>query len=440
MKKFMHMFLRHWRKSPVKITLTVLSVALGTGILVISFSASSIIKDRVTAGMAKNGTVLYVSNATWNTDGSLERVTPGEWDIEAPAKVAAESGAVAAAALVTNAPFDEVNVAGSSYRLRSTIGSSPEYFEVFNLKMVSGVLMSAQDLSQGAKKVWISEKMATILFGSAEEAIGKQIQPPGRMFGRGPGGESKVNFITYYSIAGVFADPSEVARRSYGIADLVFPYTAMIQSGQNATFEKKMMAGTFVVRTSVASEKKAEAAIRQVIAANYPKTDGTLPSVAVWEGSERGASTYLQQLRQAINIFTVSVNILGLVLLVISSLGIFSVMIVELLGRRREIALERAIGASQMNVVMEFWTWSVALSLLGAVAGILIALPLSGPVLKTISPLVGEVSTQFSQAAGLTPMAIVGGLLLALGCGGVLGALPAFAAVRGNISETLREV
>jgi ABC-type antimicrobial peptide transport system permease subunit len=190
----------------------------------------------------------------------------------------------------------------------------------------------------------------------------------------------------------------------------------------------------------VKSEKKAEAAIRQVLTANYPKSDGTLPSVAVWEGSTRGASTYLQQLRQAINIFTVSVNILGLVLLVISSLGIFSVMVVELLGRRREIALERAIGASQIAVVTEFWTWSVALSLIGAVAGILIAIPLSGPVLKTISPLVGEVSTQFSQAAGLTPMSIVGGLLLALGCGGVLGALPAFAAVKGNISETLREV
>jgi ABC-type antimicrobial peptide transport system permease subunit len=115
-------------------------------------------------------------------------------------------------------------------------------------------------------------------------------------------------------------------------------------------------------------------------------------------------------------------------------------MVVELLGRRREIALERAIGASQADVVKEFWTWSVALSLIGAVVGILIALPLSGPVLKTISPLVGEVSTQFTAAAGLTLPSVLEGLLLALGCGGVLGALPAFAAVKGNISDTLREV
>jgi putative ABC transport system permease protein len=115
-------------------------------------------------------------------------------------------------------------------------------------------------------------------------------------------------------------------------------------------------------------------------------------------------------------------------------------MVVELLGRRREIALERAIGASQAAVVREFWTWSVALSLIGAVAGLLLAIPLSGPVLRTIAPLVGEVSTQFSAAASLSLPSVLEGLFLALGCGGLLGALPAFGAVKGNISETLREV
>jgi putative ABC transport system permease protein len=440
MKKFISMFIRHWRKSPVKISLTVFSVALGTGILIISLSAGAIIRDRVTSGMARNGSVLYVANATLNTDGSYERVMPGEWDSDAPAKVTAESGAVSSAALVANLPFDELAVNGTSYRLRSALGTSPEYFEVFSLKLKAGLQMTAQDLSQGSKKVWISEELATILFGSAEDAIGKQVQPPGMLFRRGPLGESAKILIPYYAVTGVFATPSEVARRSYGIGDLLFPYTAMIPSGMNATFEKRMMAGTFVVKTSLASEKRAEAAIRQVLTASYPRSDGKELSIAMWEGSSRGASTYLQQLRQAISIFTVSVNILGLVLLVISSLGIFSVMVVELLGRRREIALERAIGASQAAVVREFWTWSVALSLIGAVLGILIALPLSGPVLKTIAPLVGEVSTQFSAAAGLTLPSVLEGLLLALGCGGLLGAIPAFAAVQGNISETLREV
>ena len=438
MKKFLHMFLRHWRKTPLKMFLTVFSVALGTGILIISFSASSIIEDRVTAGMAKNGSVLYVSNATWNSDGSLEQIRPTEWDAEAPSKLVSDSGVVKDAALIVNVPFDEFAANGNSYRLRSAIGTDPGYFDVFGLQLVAGAPMSQTELGNGSKHVWITEQLADILFGSADGAIGKQLQTQGSVFHRGPASDAGQNLITYYSVSGVFSTPAEVARRSYGIADLIFPYTAMINStSSNASFQKKMMSATFVIKTtSGISIKRAEASIRETLATSY----GDKISVAVWEGSPRGESTYLEQLRQAISIFTVSINILGLVLLVISSLGIFSVMVVELLGRKREIALERAIGASQAAVVREFWTYSLALSLIGAVIGLLIALPLSGPVLKTIAPLLGEVSNQFSASIGLTITSILGGLALALGCGGVLGALPAFSAVKGNISETIREV
>jgi hypothetical protein len=77
---------------------------------------------------------------------------------------------------------------------------------------------------------------------------------------------------------------------------------------------------------------------------------------------------------------------------------------------------------------------------MGAVIGLALAFLLSRPVLGTIAPLVGEVSDQFRDAAGLDLASAAGGVALALGCGGILGALPAFGAVKGNISDTLREV
>jgi len=437
MKKFLTMILRHWRKSPVKITLTVLSVALGTGILILSFSAGAIIENRVTGGMAKTGSVVYVSNGTWKSDGTLEREMRAEWDAEAPEKVVTGSGVVSAAAIVSTPPFDTISVGGVSYRLRSAVGTSPEYFEIFSLETIAGAPMVSEDLAQGKKRVWISETLANTLFGSAEGAVGKQLQPPGMQIFRGPRGQQESQtLITQYTVTGVFEDPSEVARRSYGIGDLVYPYTAMLPAGMNATFQTRMLSGTFVAKTTTASVKKAQAAISETLVNDY----GDDVQVAVWEGSPRGPSTYLEQLRQAIAIFTVSVNLLGLVLLVISSLGIFSVMVVELLGRRREIALERALGASQSTVIKEFWSWSVALSLMGAVIGLILAALFSRPVLNTIAPLVGEVSDQFRDVAGLDLKSAIGGVALALGCGGILGALPAFGAVKGNISETLREV
>ena len=137
------------------------------------------------------------------------------------------------------------------------------------------------------------------------------------------------------------------------------------------------------------------------------------------------------------NIFTVAVNILGMVLLLTSSLGIFSIMVMEALNRRRDIALERALGASRGKVVKEFWSWSFILSLLGALGGTLLALVLAKPVLGTLAPLVGEFSQTFSGKIRLP--AALGGIALALGCGGLLGLLPAFSAVRDNIADGLRE-
>ncbi len=437
MRKFISLFVRHWAKSPVKISLTVLSVALGTGILVLSFSVASRLQTEVTDQLRRGGTVLYVQNGTVQSDGSIERVEGRpEWDSAAPSQVKSDVAGVQQAVVVANVPFDQVSAAGKSWRVRSVIGSEPDYFDVFGLKLVAGVAMSQADLDSGAKKLWLSEQFAQVIWGSAEAAVGQNVQPPGRMFGRGPGGGDQQNLIQNYQVAGVFESPSEVNRRSYGIGDAVFPYTSVLPAGGNATLMRSFFSSTFVVRALDANTDKLAASIRSALAASY----GDTVSVAVWEGSPRGASTYLKELRQAVSIFSVSVNVLGVVLLLISSLGIFSVMVVEALGRRREISLERALGASQIQVVGEFWSWSVALSLLGALIGLVLAWALSGPVLGTLAPLVGEVSSQFQSVAGLDPWSVVAGLLLALGCGGVLGLLPAFSAVQGTIADTLREV
>jgi len=436
MKKFITMLLRHWSKTPVKISMTILAVALGTGILILSFSMSSIIKTQISGALSKNGVILYAANGTRGTSGEIEIMRPVEWDADVTTAVTEGTDSVSAAAPVNMTPFDEIKVGDSTYRVRSSVGTSPAYFDVFSLTLEAGVLMTDEDVSSGVKKVWISSSMAVTLFGSASEAIGKTLSPPGMVFMRGPGEGSAQAIILQYVITGVFQDPPEVARRAYGIADLITPWTAGLPGGRNISQMMRQMMGTFVMKADSVSAENTGAAVRKVIAENY----GDDTSVTVWEGSLRGESDYLKELRQAITIFTVSVNILGLVLLLISTLGIFSIMVVESLSRRRDIALERAIGASQAIVVREFWIWSVSLSLIGALIGVAFALMLSGPVLGALNPLIGEVSGGIALKTSVTPGSVLGGMALALGCGGILGLLPALTAVRGNIADVLREV
>ncbi len=434
MKKFINMLIRNWSGSAAKIIMTLGAVALGTCILVLTNSAGIILKEQITSQMDKDGVILYVANGSWDSSGNVDLVRPAEWDVTAPSVVVSDIAEVQAAVPVSTPPFHQVTTDGKSYNLRNTVGTGPAYFDIFSLEIIAGSPMSDTDLDQGLKKVWISSETAELLYGSAEDAIGKWIQPPGEMLNRGPGGRQQ-NVVQQFSVAGVFQSPSEVARRSYGIGDLIYPYTSMIGAGGNKQMMLNMVSGQFVLRAEGQSVEKISASLRQVLTSSF----GDDISVVTWEGSTRGTSSYMEELRQSVNVFSVSLSLLGIVLLLTSSLGIFSIMVVEALNRRKDIALERALGASRKDVVKEFWIWSLMLSLTGALIGVILAFILSGPVLNTLSPLVGEVSAQFSQAAGIRFISILRSVFFAVLFGGVLGLLPSFSAVRGNIAETLRE-
>jgi len=435
MKKFLTMLVRHWVKSPGKILMTLSAVALGTGILIISFSAGAVLENDVLARMNESGVILYGANGQWTSDGSLELARPAQFDQNVLEALIFEGTTISDASIVMDVPVKEISVNGKTWQLRGSVGTGPSYFNIFNLEIIAGETMTENDYDSGLKRVWISETTASMLFGTAEGAIDQRIAPPGMQFMRGPGGNNVRDVITQYRVTGVYADPSEVARRSYGIADVVFPITAMLPSSDFASRMLDFMSGQFVVKSTSTSIEKVQAEIASIIENNYGN-DVTLVS---WEGSFNGESSYMKELRQAVSIFTVSVNILGIVLLLTSSLGIFSIMVVESLGRRREIALERSLGASQGRVIQEFWSWSMMLSLLGATIGVLLALAIGKPVLNTMAPLLGELESNFSSTAGISLLSVFGGFSLAIGCGGILGLLPAFSAVKGNIAETLRE-
>lgn len=435
MKKFITMFLRHWVKSPMKVVLTITALALGSGILVLSLSAGSILNKEVAGQLNTNGVILYVANGTWNSDGRVEKDRPTEWDSTAADTVITDIESVKNAAVIFNLPFRNITTEGTSYDLRSAVGSDPQYFEVFSLDIVSGLPMTQDDIEKGFKKVWITEAMAVQLYGSKEAAVGKYIQPPGERIYKAAIGKEQ-NVIPSFSVAGVYKNPSEVARRSYGISDLIFPYTSILPAGGNVQRMLNFMSGMFVVRSTGSTVLQTTAALNQTLGRKYGKDTDIL----VWEGSTQGKSEYMEELRNTVKMFTVSVNILGILLLLTSSFGIFSIMVVESLSRRREIALERALGASQGLVVREFWIWSLALSFTGAATGLILSLVLSKPVMSSMSPLLGEIAAEFSSGFGVTAGAMVTSLTLAVGFGGVLGLLPALSAVKGNIAETIKEI
>ena len=238
-----------------------------------------------------------------------------------------------------------------------------------------------------------------------------------------------------FTITGVYADPGELQRTSYAVADMVVPYTAMLPSGVNVEMAKGFMSSTVVMKVQGASIGTVEAQVREALALAY----GDDLSLEVWEGTPSGETATLQDARSTVSTFALVVNLLGFVLLVTGSIGILSIMLVEILGRAKEIAVERALGASKGLITREFLARSLLLAGAAALVGVVLSVVFAGPLKQLVLPIFAGVTSADLGGSVITPAAVGAGVLAALGVGGVLGVFPVFTALKTNIAEGMRE-
>jgi putative ABC transport system permease protein len=120
---------------------------------------------------------------------------------------------------------------------------------------------------------------------------------------------------------------------------------------------------------------------------------------------------------------------LGAVALLVGAVGIGNVMVISVLERRSEVGLRRALGAKRIHIAMQFLSESVMVSALGGLAG-------AG--LGTVATVVYAANQNLTLS--LPPVAIAGGVGVAMGVGAIAGIYPAMRAARLSPTSALRSV
>lgn len=82
------------------------------------------------------------------------------------------------------------------------------------------------------------------------------------------------------------------------------------------------------------------------------------------------AGLYRQQ-QQTQRIFTIVMSSIAAISLIVGGIGIMNIMLANVLERKREIGLKRAIGARRQDVIDQFLAESLVISVTGALAGLL---------------------------------------------------------------------
>ena len=152
---------------------------------------------------------------------------------------------------------------------------------------------------------------------------------------------------------------------------------------------------------------------------------------------QREQDYYADQARPVTTVISVFGTFVTLILSIGAMAGAMNTMYAAVAYRTREIGTLRALGFGRFRIITAFLVESVALAVLGGVAGCVLALPVHGLSTGTTN------FSSFSEVAfkfRITPTLLVGGVMFAVVMGALGGLLPALRAARIPVARALREI
>ncbi|MGA2185597.1 MAG: ABC transporter permease [Bryobacteraceae bacterium] len=303
---------------------------------------------------------------------------------------------VAATGVMTD--YDSMLIDGKEKDIK-VIGSDEQYAAVRNLQLLSGRFMDPNDVLLRQKVALLTEKLAKRLYGSQPSAIGQTI---------------KIHELQF-TVIGAFKERTE----SFGLSELSSE-TILIPITVIRYFSPIERIDPIYVQARTAEDvEPLTIAVRQIIESRH--RPGARYDI-------ENLSAILDAARKIALVLSIVLLLVSAIALVISGIGIMNIMLVTVTERTREIGLRMAVGASRREVMQQFLTEAVLISVSGGAVGILIGLsvPLS------IRFFTDQVRVPISL------LSVVVAFLVSLLVGVAFGILPASRASRLNPTEALR--
>jgi putative ABC transport system permease protein len=224
-------------------------------------------------------------------------------------------------------------------------GVGVDYVEIRSWPIRNGVNFTEADIRNANKVALIGATAVKTLFGEGSDVVGQVIRIKNAPF-------TIVGELAPKGTSGFGSDQDDV---------LLVPYTSALKRLTGGTTFRSF----YVQAASPSALDNVKEEITQLLLQRHKIPDGRDPDFMVMTQQEL-TETFTATSR----IMTIVLGVIASVSLLVGGIGIMNIMLVSVTERTREIGVRMAVGARGSDVLMQFLTEAVVLSVAGGLLGI----------------------------------------------------------------------
>ncbi|WP_205847894.1 ABC transporter permease [Anaerohalosphaera lusitana] len=324
--------------------------------------------------------------------------------------------------LVPNRRISDQALYRNSRVSTEVIGTVPWYREILSLSLKYGRFITTTDTHYKQAVCVIDDKVRNELF-LFDDPLGQNIKVGG----------------DYYSVVGVVSAQKDIAaselqggknnpekERGANTGKIYIPLTTArtrfgetsIQMGAGgATLERVELQEIIVQSRTIDQVLSTRRSVQSILSRFHKKNDYEI--IVPLE--------LMQRAKDVQRIFTIVLGSIAAISLLVGGIGIMNIMMATVSERTREIGIRRALGARQRDIVMQFLSETLILTLCGGILGMAV-----GSLIPILVTYFGQMRTV------ITPGSLVLAFGISAAVGLAFGIYPAYRAAHMDPIESLR--
>lgn len=334
-----------FQTSKIRFVLTAIGMVIGTASLILVVTIGLTGKQYVMNQIQSIGANLIYAYYEGGSNASVSLGAGGDYlTVEDMKAVQQQIPGIQAASPMLEL-HDRISVGNGKERDILVLGVSPQYETVRNLQVLAGRFFDDDDAMSRAKVAVVTMQFAQTVYGNVSSAVGKEIKISGLPF----------------VIIGTFRERIDTLGQSEISGDtILIPYSVgRYFTGNDAVKQ------LFFSTADAGDVPRATQLIQQVIQSRHrPQSVYRVENL----------TGFLVVAARTANALTLVLLAVALMVLLVSGVGIMNIMLANVRTRIREIGIRKAIGATRREILLQFLTEAVLISLAGGIVGTIIGL------------------------------------------------------------------